>query len=213
LVQSLELHYGATVSPAASTQTADVAQISKFVSMIAELIPVDVTLLALVIIIVLIAITLLVRHCYMHRLSKPQAYLCVQIGNIQNCVNLEWARLIHPPEFYALDVKFAQKPGDAFKYASAVLLARVLKLTDIKMTLQHRHVQLSVDISVKRKVSRALIKQISRLTSADYFIAAVMKDSKGRITSCFQLRPYVPDESQNDRTDFTSRPSFAPLYP
>jgi hypothetical protein len=213
LVQSLELHYGATVSPTASTQTADVAQISKFVSMIAELIPVDVTLLALVIIVVLIAITLLVRHCYMHRLSKPQAYLCVQIGNIQNCVNLEWARLIHPPDFYALDVKFAQKPGDAFKYASAVLLARVLKLTDIKMTLQHRYVQLSVDISVKRKVSRALIKQISRVTSADYFIAAVMKDSKGRITSCFQLRPYVPDESQNDRTDFTSGPSFAPLYP
>jgi hypothetical protein len=213
LVQSLELHYGATVSPTASTQTADVAQISKFVSMIAELIPVDVTLLALVIIIVLIAITLLVRHCYMHRLSKPQAYLCVQIGNIQNCVNLEWARLIHPPEFYALDVKFAQKPGDAFKYASAVLLSRVLKLTDIKMTLQHRHVQLSVDIAVKRKVSRALAKQISRITSADYFIAAVMKDSEGRITSCFQLRPYVPDESQNDRTDFTSGPSFAPLYP
>jgi Na+-transporting NADH:ubiquinone oxidoreductase subunit NqrD len=92
LVQSLELHYGATVSPTASTQTADVAQISKFVSMIAELIPVDVTLLALVIIIVLIAITLLVRHCYLHRLSKPQAYLCVQIGNVQNCVNLEWAQ-------------------------------------------------------------------------------------------------------------------------
>jgi hypothetical protein len=68
LVQSLELHYGATVSPTASTQTADVAQISKFVSMIAELIPVDVTLLALVIIVVLIAIILLVRHCYLHRL-------------------------------------------------------------------------------------------------------------------------------------------------
>jgi hypothetical protein len=92
LVQSLELHYEDTANAASSTQT-DSARISKFVSMIAELIPVDVTLLALVIIIVLIAITLLVRHCYMHRLSKPQAYLCVQIGNVQNCVNLEWAKM------------------------------------------------------------------------------------------------------------------------
>jgi hypothetical protein len=93
LVQSLELHYGATVGPAASTQTADAAQISKFVSMIADLIPADVTLLAVIIIIVLIAIALLVRHCYMHRFSRPQAYLCVQIGNVQNCVNLEWAKM------------------------------------------------------------------------------------------------------------------------
>jgi hypothetical protein len=211
LVQALDLHYGPTVS--ASTRTPDAAQISEFVSMIAELIPVDFTLLALVIIIVLIAITLLVRHCYMQRLSKPQAYLCVQIGNIRNCVNLEWAKMIHPPEFYALDVKFALKPGDTIRYASAVLLARTFKLTDVKMTLQHKHVQLSVDIAVKHKVSRYVVKQIRRITSGDYFIAAVMKDSKGRITSCFQLRPYVPDESQNDRTDFTSRPSFAPLYP
>jgi hypothetical protein len=92
LVQSLDLHYEDTADAASSTQTADAAQISEFVSMIAELIPVDVTLLALVIIIVLIAITLLVRHCYLHRLSKPQAYLCVQIGNVQNCVNFEWAQ-------------------------------------------------------------------------------------------------------------------------
>jgi hypothetical protein len=148
---------------AASTQTPDAAQISKFVSMIAELIPVDFTLLALVIIIVLIAITLLVRHCYMQRLSKPQAYLCVQIGNIQNCVNLEWAKMIHPPEFYALDVKFALKPGDTFRYASAVLLARILKLTDVKMTLQHRHVQLSVDIAVKHKVSRMSLSKYDEL--------------------------------------------------
>jgi hypothetical protein len=89
LAQSLELHYGATVSPTASTQIPDVTQFSKFVSMIAELIPVDVTLLALVIIIVLIAIVLLVRYCYMQRFSKPQAYLCVQIGNVQSCVNLK----------------------------------------------------------------------------------------------------------------------------
>jgi hypothetical protein len=46
LVQSLELHYEDTANAASSTQTADAAQISEFVSMIAELIPADVTLLA-----------------------------------------------------------------------------------------------------------------------------------------------------------------------
>jgi hypothetical protein len=45
LVQSLELHYEDTANAASSTQT-DSARISQFVSMIAELIPVDVTLLA-----------------------------------------------------------------------------------------------------------------------------------------------------------------------
>jgi hypothetical protein len=139
LVQSLELHYEDTANAASSTQTADAAQISEFVSMIAELIPADVTLLVVIIIIVLIAIGLLVRHCYMQRFSRPQAFFCVQIGNVQNFVNLEWAELIRPPEFCVLDVKFAQKPGNAFKHASAVLLSRILKLTDVKMTLQHKH--------------------------------------------------------------------------
>jgi hypothetical protein len=181
--------------------------------MIAELVPVDFTLLVLVIIIVLMAIALLVRYCYMQRLSKPQAYLCIQIGNIRNCANLEWAQLIHPPEFYALDVKFAQKPGNLVRHASAVLMSRLLKLADVRMTLQHRHVQLSVDIALKRKISRRLANQIKHIVSADYFIAAVMKDGQGRIAFCFQLRPYVPDESQIERTDFTSGQSFAPLYP
>jgi hypothetical protein len=88
LVQSLELHYEDTANEASSTW-ADSARISEFVSMIAELIPAVVTLLAVIIIIVLISIALLVRYCYMQRFSRPQAYLCVQVGNVQNCVNLE----------------------------------------------------------------------------------------------------------------------------
>jgi hypothetical protein len=57
--------------------------------MIAELIPAVVTLLVVIIIIVLISIVLLVRYCYMQRFLGPQAYLCVQVGNVQSCVNLE----------------------------------------------------------------------------------------------------------------------------
>jgi hypothetical protein len=108
LVQSLELHYEDTANAASSTQTADAARISQFVSMIAELISAAVTLLVVMIIIVLIAIALLVRYCYMQRFSRPQAYLCVQVGNVQNCVNLEWPEMIHPSEFYLLDLKCSE---------------------------------------------------------------------------------------------------------
>jgi hypothetical protein len=205
LTQSLELHYGDTAGAASSTQTPDVAQISKFVSMIAELIPVDFTLLLLVLIIVLIAIAFFVRYCYMQHFSRPQAYLCIQIGNVQNCVNLEWAELIHPPGFYLLDVKFAQKPGNVVRHASAVLVSRLLKLTDVRMTLQHKHVQLSVDMALKRKVSRHLARRIKQIIRADYFIAAVMKDGDMVITSCCQLRPYSPVESVDEGTDSFAR--------
>jgi hypothetical protein len=150
----------------------------------------------------------------MQRFSRPQAYLCIQIGNVQSCVNLEWAELIHPLDFYLLDVKFAQKPGNVVRHASAVLVSRLLKLTDVRMTLQHKHVQLSVDMALKRKVSRHLARRIKKITRADYFMAAVMKDGDRVITSCCQLRPYSPVESVDEGTDsFARSPVFVPLYP
>jgi hypothetical protein len=76
--------------------------------MVAELIPAVVTLLVVIIIIVLISIVLLVRYCYMQRFARPQAYLCVQVGNVQNSVNLEWAEMVHPSDFYLLDLKCSE---------------------------------------------------------------------------------------------------------
>jgi hypothetical protein len=203
---SLSLRY--TFPPTVATNN---MKMSELTERIAQLIPVDVTLL-LILCFLCIAFTLYaIRRLYRHYFPGPLTHLFLQIGDLQSSMMIPWGYFVHPVDFYSFSVQPSDSEEAHLVATPYCLGLHILKVSGIRTIATHKYLNLNQDIASKQLISYFSASKIKQLMTKEHFLAFLIKDADGKITSCIKLRSFNSSLKPNFVTQ--SAPSMAAIYP
>jgi hypothetical protein len=165
-------------------------QVSELTEKIAQLIPVDVTLLLILCFIGIIFIVYLLRRFYRSYFPGPITAIYLQIGNMCSSMVIPWGYFVHPANFYTFSVQNLDSQEANLKATPYCFGLHILKVCGVRTTMDHKYLDLSQDIASKQIISYFTAYKIKHFLNKEHFLAFIVKDADGKITSCIKLRSY-----------------------
>jgi hypothetical protein len=112
---------------------------------------------------------------YRSRFPGPLTFLCLQVGNNESTVVVEWAKLIHPWEFCALQTVPLDHIQPQLTLTTYCWGLCMIKLGGVKILANCKYLDLTAEVSPKLLVSYFTATIIKRLVEKDYFIVILIK--------------------------------------
>ena len=66
-----------------------------------------------------------------------------------------------------------------------------MKINGVKITANHRFLDLHVDIKPKKYIFWYTARRIAEITGKEYFVASLLQDDKGQVRSCRKIKAYL----------------------
>jgi hypothetical protein len=168
-----------------TTTPSNLIEISALTAKIAEIIPVDVSLLILFSI---LAIYILIRatlRCYKRYTVGPQTSLYLQIGNLHTSMFILWERFVYSPEFYELTTETLNDVRLEVHSFGAKSQVGIIGTT---VKIEHKVLDLAIQIQPTKTVFHRTARKIREFMTDRYFLAFVTTDQNGKIRSCMQAK-------------------------
>ena len=183
--EELSLHYNAVKT----TTPSNLIDISAFTAKIADIIPVDVSLLLVFSFLVIFMIIRQVAKCYKRQTFSSQTKLYLQIGNLQSSMVIPWETFVYAPEFYELTTATQQDVrleihslGGCFSH---------IRIVGTEIFIAHKVLDLVTKIKLTKGVFYPTAKKIRVYMKDCYFLAFFTIDQNGKIKSCLQIKQWI----------------------
>jgi hypothetical protein len=201
---NLFLYY--TTPPPPPTTT---FSIKDFTQQIAQLIPLETMIMILLCLLICAFCLYKLRLWYRNRFPGSLTTLCLQVGNMQSSIVINWTHLVHPAEFYNFTIHTLDSTEPYFTLTPYCMGLNIVKICGRKLQADHIHLDLTADIKTKQLVSYLIARKLQQFLAHDYFMALLVKDSNGKIVSCTKIRSFQPPSKPSDNIT----PIAPPLYP
>ena len=173
--------------------------------------PVDVTLLfGLCILFITATLYTLVRW-YRRHYPESQTTICLQIGDLESSMMITWGQFLHQPDFYQIIVNALHEDQISITTNPMWYFFHEVKINGLILMAKHKFLDLNVHLTLKQHILFCTARQIKSFTQSNYFMALLLKDSKGKIRSCSKLKPLL--NSAKERVTTSSERDHPSLYP
>ena len=191
-----------------ATPSYDYIQLSDLTSTVAELIPIDVTLLLMLCVIGLLYVINRLRQWYHRYFPNHLTSLLLQIGNMNSSICIPWGKFVHPHQFYNFSVQKNSAKDIRLTLTHHWFGFYILELHGIHTMVSHKILDLHQTVGKQQLIFYFTARPLKQLLIKDHFIAFIVQDSEDNISSCMKLQSFNRDTCQS-----TAPSSSSSLHP
>lgn len=167
--------------------------------------PVEIIMLISIICLIIITVGYLAYKLYHKNQFGSQTKCIIQIGNLTQYVNITWAKLLYPADYYKVHIKQSRHEvaeARIFNHNWPISKARI-QLVNIEIKIANPTLEIEALIELKHQIGFFSARKAINISQEPYYIAILLVDNHNTIKSCTKLRSMELKEAQNT----------PPLYP
>jgi hypothetical protein len=141
----------------------------------------------LVIIFLLIWLIFSLQRLY--ALKTRSSVICLEVGNDENCLTLDWSPLFHPGSSYNLSVVISGIVNLTSNYS---LFHANLTISNILISLEDIHTGSLKTITICKSVNRLHLPHLREILSKPHYIALFIDNPKQGVQNFQVIKHFVP---------------------